>query len=204
MYCFFIESSREYKKLEKNFLELPTFYFHKKYRIFKNLLEARVLFFKTDMKKASQKLLKCLPYFKKNGFVDETAYIFFMLGEMYQVAQSFDVARLMFEKALDIYQKSQNFYAVPFLMLAKGMLLGQQDQFEEAEDCFEKAEKFYIKTKNINEFAQVKYMLVLTYQNNGNSAKAEKALKDLKKHVKKHKITFLDENIKTLENSFYV
>ncbi len=130
--CLFLEANHQRALLEAN---LPSFFINKKYRVLRQFLKADILFFKTDMKKASQNLMHCLPYFYKNGLIDEAAYAHFMLAQMYVLAKQSDAGEILFQKALDLYLKNENMYGVATLYLNQTSFFADNKRFDEAQNA---------------------------------------------------------------------
>jgi len=183
LYCLWLDASFEYEKLQNIEQTLPPFLCSKKHRAVKNLIQTRVLFCKTDMKKASKKALKCLSYFQRRGLSDETAYTYIMLGQMHNAAQMPDAAHLFFNNASKIYEKSNNLYGAHFINLTKGVLFASNKQFSEAEQCFNTAENFYLKTKNFEELANILNQKIALYNL---QSRFSDAIQQTKKALKYH------------------
>lgn len=197
--CLWFESTFDFEALGGAVQELPGFCFKKKYRVLKKMLSARVLFFKTDLKKASKHLISCAPYFCKKGFLDEGAYCYFLLGEMYRLTQTHDVAEILFNDALKIYQKEENECGVGLIELVKGMLFYERKRFDEAVASLLKAQKLYEFSGDAKALADVLYFLSLSYQGQGDLKKAATIFRKLKKHVKTNHLSFLNAQIDQLE-----
>ena len=149
--CLFLEANRQRGLIEAN---LPSFFINKKYRVLRQFLKADILFFKTDMKKASQKLMHCLPYFYKTGLIDEAAYAHFMLAQMYVLAKQSDAGEILFQKALDLYLKNENMYGVATLYLNQASFFASLKRFDDAKNTLQSLKKC-IKTYNITDLDEL-------------------------------------------------
>ena len=149
--CLFLEANRQRGLIEAN---LPSFFINKKYRVLRQFLKADILFFKTDMKNASQNLIHCLPYFYKTGLIDEAAYAHFMLAQMYVLAKQSDAGEILFQKALDLYLKNENMYGVATLYLNQASFFAGNNRFNEAQNALHLLKKC-TKENHITDFDAV-------------------------------------------------
>ena len=149
--CLFLEANRQRGLIEAN---LPSFFINKKYRVLRQFLKADILFFKTDMKKASQNLMHCLPYFYKTGLIDEAAYAHFMLAQMYVLAKQSDAGEILFQKALDLYLKNENMYGVATIYMHLTSFFGDLNRFDDAKNTLQSLKKC-IKTYNITDLDEL-------------------------------------------------
>jgi len=189
--CLWLESVFDFEALNDAVKSLPRFYTAKRHRIIKKMLQARILFFQTDLQKASKHLMGCVPYFYKKGFLDETAYCYFLLGEMYRLTQTYDVAEMLFDRALKIYHTVENDCGIALINLVKGILLLEEKRFDEAKDNLSVAEKLYRYSGDEKALADVLYFLTLAYQGQNDTKKAQATFKKLKRHIKEHHLSFL-------------
>lgn len=143
------ESQFEYERLEDLLSATPVFWGNKHLRRLKKLLNARRLFFKTDLKTTAEILTNLAAAYQKDNDALKTAYVYLMLGQTYHLAKAFDVAELMFEKSLRIYKHLSLDYGQNLIFKELGLNCLAQDRFDEAHSYFKKAHLFYAKQKNI-------------------------------------------------------
>ena len=149
--CFWLEANCKREHIKEN---IPKTALTKKYRVLKEFFTSDALFFQTDMKKAAQKLMRCLPYFYKNGLIDEAAYAHFMLAQMYVLAQAPDTAEILFQKALKLYQSNENMYGVATVYLHLTSFFGNLNRFDDAKSTLRSLKKC-IKTYNITDLDEL-------------------------------------------------
>ena len=142
-------------QFERQSIIRPTPFADKNLQNIRRLLYARFLFFKTDLKKASEILIKLIKAYAKENNVLMTAYVYFMLGQIYTLAKAFDPAHLMFEKALKIYTRIHHEYGKNLILTAIGANLLAQNHFEEAASYFKKPKHFHTRNKNKLALAEI-------------------------------------------------
>ena len=121
----------------------------------KKLFDARRLFLKTDLKKASQTLIKLTRFYQKENNMLKTAYVYFMLGQIYRLAKAFDTAYIMFDKALFIYTQKKHIFGKHLVLTALGFNSLSQSNFDEAQAYFKEAYRFFGKTKDLSFQAKI-------------------------------------------------
>ena len=143
------ESQFEYEKLGSLLSTMPVFWESKNLRRLKKLLNARRLFFKTDLKRTAEILTKLAAAYQKDNDAFRTAYAYLMLGQTYRLAKAFDIAELMFEKSLRIYKHLSHNYGQNLIFTELGLNCLEQCRFDEAHTYLKKARLFYAKQKNM-------------------------------------------------------
>lgn len=182
-YCIFLESAHQYQKLDNVLKNIPNWKLNKKQRAFKEIFRARSLLTKTDLKKASQILMKSMKTLRKNALTDELAYAYFLLGEIYRITGTHDIARMMFEISSGIYKKLQHPYGQNFITSAKALNAVGQKNFDEANSLFQKALDAHKKNNDELHEAEILNQQALLFNLQNTPLKAEKAAqKALKKH----------------------
>lgn len=139
------ESQFQYGQLDELLSKLPSFPCNKSLRRLKKLLNARRLLFKTDLKKASEILIRLAKVYQKDDDALKTAYVYFMLGQVYRLAKAFDVAQMMFEKSLRIYKHLSHAYGQHLILSELGLNALMQNLFDDAHAYLKKAHSFYTK-----------------------------------------------------------
>ncbi len=183
--CIFYESTYDYEALKSVIKKIPNFYFSPKKHAFKSLFTARCLLLKTDLKKASQTLMKSMKTFRKHSCLDELAYSYFLLGEIYRISKAHDVAQMMFEISSGIYKKTNHFYGQNFIASAKAVNCIGQKRFDEARSLFQDLLKKYKEKKDDLHEAEILNQLALLANIQNNHADAIKyAKKALSIHEK--------------------
>lgn len=143
-----LESEFEYdlkKNLPKKFCFLYT---GKPLRCLKKLCDARRLFLKTDLKKASEILVKLAKIYQKDNNAYKTAYVYFMLGQIYRLAKAYDAAHLMFEKAFTIYDQTHHLFGKNLVLAALAFNCLPQQNFDDAQAYFKEASRFFSRHPN--------------------------------------------------------
>ena len=144
-----IESQFEYQ-LPAALFEMPHFFFlNRRLNNLSKLLKARRLFLETDLKKSSEILMKLAKIYQGENDAFKTAYVYFMLGQIYSLSKAFDAAQIIFQKALQIFKKTHCSYGTHLVLTALALNFMCHEHFENAHDYFNKAHRFFHKTKNI-------------------------------------------------------
>ncbi len=146
--CIFYESTHQYQQLESIIKKIPNYLLNRKKHALKKLFTARCLLLKTDLKKASQELMKSMKTFRKYVYLDELAYAYFLLGEIYRISKAHDVAQMMFEISSGIYKKINHLYGQNFITSAKALNCIGQKRFEEAQVLLQETLKKYADRKD--------------------------------------------------------
>lgn len=182
--CLIYESTFHYQMLSDILPKIPSLILRKHNRDLKRLFEARVAFFKTDLKKASKVLWKNIKNFKHAHLYEEQAYAYFMLGEIYRTCSLCDPADMMFRTAQQIYKKEQHSYGNRFILGSYALNCMQSHRLEEAESCFLKALHAFQKQKDTIHEAEILNQLAALSNMNNTPKKAQRlASKALKKHT---------------------
>lgn len=140
--CLLDEIKSEYENMEKHFKNMPSIGYFSTYKALKRLIEARCLFLKADLKKASKNVIKSARFFRKKHMNNELAYTYFMLGEIYQRAGFYDACEMMFRAAEQIYEKTGHTYGRHQILSAFAENCLKQQRFDDAQsylDCALKA-----------------------------------------------------------------
>ena len=178
------ESTYEYSLIIDD-LKNMSFHCSRKQKAIRKLLYARHLFFTTDLKKASEVLLKTAKDFRKEKLFNELAYTYFMLGSIYRTCGAFDAAEMMFSSALGIYKKTNHSFGQNFILAELGINCMGANRYEEADSYFTKAIHAHKKNKDILHEAEILNRQALL--SNVRNA-PQKAIKQASEAVKKHKL----------------
>lgn len=166
------ESQFEYQ-LPANVFEKPPFIFlNKRLRNLSKLFEARCLFLKTDLKKSSEILIDLAKIYQKENDAFKTAYVYFMLGQIYSLSKAFDTAQIIFEKALQIFDKTHCSYGTHLVLTALALNFMCQEHFEDAHAYFDKAKRLSIQIEDLFSQAKILNWQSCCHLNNHNFKKA--------------------------------
>ena len=125
-----------------------------------------------DMLSASQKASSSLRHFEKDKAFFEAAMVYMLIGTIYRVSATYDVAQCMFEAAKDIFIKMKLEIPQAISLANLGMLTAAQKRYEEAEEYFSKALDINIKLQNLCGQAEVLNQTALMETTKKNYAKA--------------------------------
>lgn len=182
--CLVSETSFLYPAIEKTLSQMPFIPFDYRKRALKNLFQARVFFFKTDLKKASKILFKNIKMLEHSDFDEELAYNYFMLGEIYRTCCLFDSADMMFRTSLQIYQNINHSFGTRFILSAHAFNALQAGRTADAESSFKKVLCAFQKQKDTLHEAEILNQLAVLSNMNGDFKKAQRlASRALQKHT---------------------
>ena len=168
------ESQLEYHLPESTFAKPHLFFASKRLRRLTKMFEARRLFLKTDLKRSSEILIKLAKIYVKENDALKTAYVYFMLGQIYSLSKAFDTAQIIFEKALQIYKKTHHLYGEHLVLTAIGLNFMCQEHFENAHTYFQKVKRFSEKSKNLAFQARILNFQSCCHLNGNDFKKAHK------------------------------
>ena len=147
--CLIYECQGEYENLARIFSTLPRFFLNIRLRHLQCMLYARCLFLKTDLKKATGILKRLVKFLAKSDKADKVAYAYFMLGDNYRVAGSYDAAHVMYDKAWYIFCKTDERIGQGLVLVALGLNYMSQKKIDEATEYLRAASAIVNKTGNI-------------------------------------------------------
>jgi len=182
--CIIHESNFSYSAIKN---DLPGFFWSKRYRAIRNLLHARYLFFKTDLKNALKYALKASKTLKKERLNDELAYTYFMIGEIYRIAGEYDLAHMTFLCASKIYQTTNHIFGQNLILANLGINCTHAKRFKDAELYFNQALTSFRKNKDILHEAEILNQKALLLNIKSDPLKAYKTAQEALQKNKKIK-----------------
>ena len=143
------ENNFEYHRIPSVLSDSSVWPLYQTVRWVRKVLYVRILMYQTDMRRAANLCVKLLKTFQKCHRAPETAYMCFMLGDIYRYAQNDTVAHMMYDNAARLFHKTGDVGARHLVLHTFGLNYLSQKKFDDALPYFEQARRFCTKYQDI-------------------------------------------------------
>ena len=146
-------------------------------------IEAALSLYDGDLESASTKINSAITIFNKQKMYMEEAQAYMLCGIIYKACALFDPAQLMLQKSIDLFTQTGAKAKLAEALGNLGMLMVQQNRYDEADDCFNKALKMFASAKDKKGMVYVYNQISISYLIRNDLKSAKKYCKEAQRHI---------------------